>query len=258
MTKNSYFPYTSTYSTTRHNTNKKHNIHHTPYTNTQHTSTLQGYKTTIFNNGRYTTNIPTDPPHNHNNIHKTNMRHIHTSIDSRHLATRGNNKILRTPPPHICSSEEILPRLTRRTLAQPRTNISPFLKSYLHKVDAKSHPSPLCPLCCNTHTHDTHHLFNRTHTRTILSPLELWTDPAGEAWWWTTSGNIGLPSLTRVMGVGRQHQQQPNTLILVISFHIFKICYKQILMLIKVSISKFKTSFFPWKISCTCITQDKN
>ena len=33
-----------------------------------------------------------------------------------HLATRGNNKILRTPPLHI------LPRLTHRTLAQLRTN----------------------------------------------------------------------------------------------------------------------------------------
>ena len=72
------------------------------------------------------------------------MRHIHTSIVSRHLATRGNNKILRTPPPHNSSSEERLPRLTRRTLAQLRTNKSPFLKSYLHKVDAKTHPSPLC------------------------------------------------------------------------------------------------------------------
>ena len=57
---------------------------------------------------------------------KTN---IHTSIVSRHLATRGNNKILRTPPPHIISSEEILPRLTRHTLAQLRTNKPPFLKS---------------------------------------------------------------------------------------------------------------------------------
>ena len=26
-----------------------------------------------------------------------------------------------------------------------------------------------------------------------------------EAGWWTTSGNIGLPPLARVMGVGRQH-----------------------------------------------------
>ena len=78
----------------------------------------------------------------------------------------------------ISSSEERLPRLTRRTLAQLRTNKSPFLKSYLHKVDAKTHPSPLCPLC-NINTHDTHHLFNCTHIRTTLSPLDLWTDPAG-------------------------------------------------------------------------------
>ena len=109
---------------------------------------------------------------------KTNMRHIHKSIVSRHLTTRGNNKILRTPPPHIISSEEILPRLTRRTLAQLRTNQSPFFKSYLHKVDVKTHPSLRFPLC-NTHTHNTHHLFNCTHIRTTLSPLDLWTYPAG-------------------------------------------------------------------------------
>ena len=28
-----------------------------------------------------------------------------------------------------------------------------------------------------------------------------------EAGWWTTSGNIGLPPLARVTGVGRQQQQ---------------------------------------------------
>ena len=106
------------------------------------------------------------------------MRHIHISIVARHLATRGNNKILRKPPPHSSSPEEILSGLTRHTLAQLRTNKSPFLKSYLHKVDAKSYPSQLCPLC-NTHTHDTHHLFNCTQKRTTLSPLDLWTDPAG-------------------------------------------------------------------------------
>ena len=62
------------------------------------------------------------------------MRHVHTSIVSRHLAIRGDNKVMRTPRPHISSSEEIPPHLTRRTLAQLRTNKSPFLKSYLHKV----------------------------------------------------------------------------------------------------------------------------
>ena len=53
----SYFPYTSTYSSKPHNTNRKHNIHHIPYTNIQHS---KAKKTHIFNNGRYTTNIPTD------------------------------------------------------------------------------------------------------------------------------------------------------------------------------------------------------
>ena len=93
--------------------------------------------------------------------------HIHRFIVSRLLDTRSHNKILRTPPPHISSSEEILPYLIRRTLAQLRTNKSPFLRSYLHKVDAKSHPSPLCPLC-NSHIRNTHHLFNCAHIRTTF------------------------------------------------------------------------------------------
>ena len=135
MTKHSHSPYLSTYSSTPHNTNRKHNIHHIPYPNTQHTSTLQGKKITIFNNWRYTTNIPTDPPPPPHTVTttdiNTNMHHIHISIVSRHLATRGNNKILRTPPPHISSSEERLLRLTRHTLAQLRTNKSPFLNIIL-------------------------------------------------------------------------------------------------------------------------------
>ena len=107
------------------------------------------------------------------------MRHIHTCIVSRHLATRGNNKILRTPPPHTSSSEEKLPRLTRRTLAQLRTNKSPFLKSYLRKVDAKTHPSPLCPLC-KVHTHTTHIISLTAPTYSPhFHPLDLWTDHAG-------------------------------------------------------------------------------
>ena len=31
----------------------------------------------------------------------------------------------------------------------------------------------------------------------------------GEAGWWTTSGNIGLPPLARALGVGRQQQHVP-------------------------------------------------
>ena len=69
-----------------------------------------------------------------------------------YLATRGNNKILCIPSPHISSSEEILPRITHRTLDQLRTNKSPFLKSYLHKVDVNPHPSPRTS-SLNTHPH---------------------------------------------------------------------------------------------------------
>ena len=80
--------------------------------------------------------------------------------------------------PYITANIPNTPMQHGYTLAQLRTNKSPFLKSYLHKVDAKTHPSPLCPLC-NIHTHDTHHLFNCAHIRTTLSSLDLWADPAG-------------------------------------------------------------------------------
>ena len=125
-----------------------------------------------------------------------------------HLATRGNNKILRTPPPHISSSEEIFPRLT---LAQFRTNKSPFLKSYLHKVDAKSHPSPLCPLC-NTHTSS---LQLHSNTHHIVTPGFVDRPPRsdctacqmdGEAGWWTRCRKIRLHTLARVMRASRQQQ----------------------------------------------------
>ena len=156
----------------------KHNIHHTPYTNIQHNSIVQGKKKPLSLTTATTQQTNPQTPHSHYNRHKTNMRHIHTSIVSRHLATRGNNKILHTSPPHNSCSEEILLRLTRRTLAQLRTNKTPSLKTYLHKFDAKTHPSQLCPLC-NTHIHNTHNLFNCTHIHTTLLPLDLWTYHAG-------------------------------------------------------------------------------
>ena len=150
MTKHSHSPYTSTYSSTPHNTNRKHNIHHIPYTNTlQHS---KAKKNTIFNNGRYTTNIPTDPHTVTTTDIKTNMRHIHTSIVSRHLATRGNNKILRTPPPHTSSSEAILPRLTRRTLAQLRTNKIPSSNHTYTMPTPKHIHHHYAPSVTSTHT----------------------------------------------------------------------------------------------------------
>ena len=102
-----------------HASQYKHNIHHTPYTNTVTTTDI-----------------------------KTNMCHIYMyiSIVSRHLVKRGNSKILRTPPPNISSSEEILPRLTRHTLAQLRTNKSPFLISYCIALDLWTDPAGVSSL----------------------------------------------------------------------------------------------------------------
>ena len=78
------------------------------------------------------------------------------------------------------------------------------------------------PSVTSTH-HDTHHLFNCTHIHTTLSPLDLWTDPAGvtctavqmdgEAGWWTARREHWTPPLARVMGVGRQQQIMADTII---------------------------------------------
>ena len=137
------------------------------------------------------------------------MHHIHTSIVSRYLATRGNYKILCTPPPHISSSEEILPCLT---LAQLRTNKSPFLKSYVHKVSAKLHPSHhYAPSATPTHTISSTAPSCAPHCHPWVDRPRRSECTAGQidgvAGWWSTIRNIGLPPLAKVMGVGRQQQQ---------------------------------------------------
>ena len=142
---------------------------HPLYRYTTHNTSQRLKKPTTFNNSRYTTNIPTDPCTVTTADIKANMRDIHTTIVSQHLAARDNNKILRTHPPQVSSTEENLPRHTRRTLAQLRTNKSPFLISYLHKIDASTHPSPLCVLC-RTHEHTTQHLFSSIKQQKLTPP----------------------------------------------------------------------------------------
>ena len=212
MTKHSYFPYTSTCSSTPHNTNRKHNIHHIPYTNTQHTSTLQGLKNNIFNNGRYTTNIPTDPHTVTTTDIKTNMSHIHTSIVSRHLSTRCNNKVLHTPPLHI-SSEEIL----ATSLVAPLPNLEQINHPFSNHTYIKSTPNHIhhqyAPFVTLTYT--THIISSKLHPHThhIVTPvfMDISRRSDGTAGWWTLSGKIGLPPpLARVKGVGRQQQGRKN------------------------------------------------
>ena len=185
--KHSHFPYTSTYSSTPHNKNRKHNIHHIPYTNTQHTSTLQGSKH-YFQQRPLHNNIPTVTT---TDI-KTNMRHIHTSIVSKHLATRGNNKILCTPPPHISSSEEILPPSLVATLPNSEQINLPSSNHTYTKSTPKHIHHHYAPSITSSHT---------THIISSTAPTYApgfvdrprWSDGAtgqmvGEADWWTTTG----------------------------------------------------------------------
>ena len=138
-------------------------------------------KKTIFNNNQYTLNIDPDPTHaiDENTI-KRNMKTIHTTIVQDHLSNRPINKLLNRPPPDIDKKEETLPHSTRRKLSQLRTNKSPLLMTYLHKIDPANHPAANCPLC-NDPNHDSLHLFNCPDIPTTLTVWDLWTDPVGVA-----------------------------------------------------------------------------
>ena len=94
-------------------------------------------KTNIFNNGRYTTNLPIYPHTVTTTDIKTNMRHIHTSIVSRHLPTRDNNKILRSPPVHISGYEEMLPA----SLVAPLPNSELIIHPSSNHTYTKSMPN---------------------------------------------------------------------------------------------------------------------
>ena len=108
------------------------------------------------------------------------MKTIHTTIVQDHLNNRPINKLLNRPPPDIDKKEETLPHSTRRKLSQLRTNKSPLLMTYLHKIDPANHPAANCPLC-NDPNHDSLHLFNCPDIPTTLTVWDLWTDPVGVA-----------------------------------------------------------------------------
>ena len=141
---------------------------------------------------------------------KTNMHHIHTSIVSRHLATRGNNKILHTPPPHTSSSEERLPP-PHSSHPCPTQNKQISLPQIILTQSRYQNTSMYAPSVTSTYT--THIISSTAPTYAPhCHPWICGTDPARviallapmdrEAGWWTTSRNIGLPPLARGHGSG--------------------------------------------------------
>ena len=116
-----------------------------PFT-TQEAHSKYKKQSTFNNNINYTLNIPSSTqPTSHTQI-KNNMKTIHTKTVHNYISST-HNKILSKQPPPIHESETTLDHHTRQTLAQLRSNKSPFILSYLNKISPSSHPSPSCPLC---------------------------------------------------------------------------------------------------------------
>ena len=91
------------------------------------------------------------------------MRYILTSIVSRHLVTRGINKILRIPPSHICSSEEIIPASLVAPMPKPEQINHTYTKSTPNHIHHHYAPSV-------THTRHTLSLQLHPHTHHIVTP----------------------------------------------------------------------------------------
>ena len=110
--------------------------------------------------------------------YKALLKIIHTNEVSDTLENRENNRVLDQPAPKIHKSEVKLPRETRRILAQLRSNFSPFLQSYMQRINnnIEENVSDLCPKCAEE-PHTTSHLFRCRENPTDLEPIALWEDP---------------------------------------------------------------------------------
>ena len=106
--------------------------------------------------------------------YKRLLKDIHTT-EVRKVIENQTNHLLQDIPPEINQEEKSLPRKTRCTLAQLRSGYSPFLKTYLHSINASD--TDLCP-DCNIQPHKTHHLFDCNAIKpTTLTIRFLWTTP---------------------------------------------------------------------------------
>ena len=169
-------------------------------------------KRTIFHNNNYTTNIDTPPFTTTQETIRANT----AQIVSNHMQVIPHNKILNRTPPEISKKEQALPHYTRRLLAQLRTNKSPILHEYLHKITPETHTTPNCPLC-HSQTHDTKHLFDCPMLPTDLGPEAPWDDPGGDG---GVAGPLvgpagvgsgaGIAGGGAIVGAPREHTAQFN------------------------------------------------
>ena len=121
---------------------------------------------------------------------------------------RGNNKILRTPPPHISSSEETSPPHSSHPCPTQNKQIS--LPQIIH-TQSRHQITSITTMPFLQHTRHMPTLQLHPHMHHTVTPgfvdRPCWSEGvAGQmekyAGWWTKNGMIGLPPQTRVKGVG--------------------------------------------------------
>ena len=128
--------------------------------------------------------------------HKIGLNTLHTEAVAASIAEAPQNKVLLRAAPEINAEEKNLPRSTRVTLAQLRSNYSTKLMSTLHCFNPDIY-DPQCPKCGNL-PHDTNHLFNCPTDPTTLTALDLWSNPVAAATF------LGLGITADEPGDGRQ------------------------------------------------------
>ena len=222
MTKHSHFPYTSTCSS-RITIQTENTTCITSITSTTQTHNIlqhaKAWKNTIINNGRYTTNIPTDPHTVTTTDIKTNIRHTHTSIVSRHLATEAIPKYCA----HLHHTLAALKRDFNASLVAPLPNSEHINHPSSNHTYTKSTPNHIqYHYASSVHPHTRHtsslqpHPYTNHVVKTGFVDRPRRNDGTagqmeGKSGWWTISGKIGLPQLARVNVEGRQqHSLVPD------------------------------------------------
>ena len=107
------------------------------------------------------------------------MKHIYTTIVNTYLNNRTHNKFTNTLRINVHHFETTLPRATRRSLSQLRTNNVP---SSFHIKKNRRRQTPITTMPqFQTEPHTTINLFKCTKINTQLRVTDLWMDPV-EVW----------------------------------------------------------------------------
>ena len=107
---------------------------------------------------------------------KTVITSLHTDEVTRAISAQSANRVLGTLPPQVNAEELSLPRRSRTTLSQLRSDCCSSLNGYLGRIGAVL--SDLCPSCLAS-PQNTRHIFECPSHPTPYVPVDLWKQPRG-------------------------------------------------------------------------------